>query len=94
MKKLRSGGIWGGFGGLSGVILNDVGLKLDCLGSCGCYVAHFGKQDGCQDGHLGDQECQDEARWRSRGCKIELRWHSGLEIRSFYNNLNISFYAS
>ena len=85
-EKLRSGGIWGGRGGLSEAILNDVGSKLACLGSCWCYVVHFGQQDGCQDGHLGDQECQDEPRWRPRGCKIELRWHPGLEIGSFYNN--------
>ena len=92
-EKSRSGGIWGGLGGLSEAILNDVGSKLACLGSCWCYVAHFGQQDGCQDGHLGDQECQDEPRWRPRGCKIELRWHPGLESGSFYINLGDIFDA-
>ena len=86
-EKSRSGGIWGGLGGLSEAILDDVGSKLACLGSCWCYVAHFGQQDGCQDGHLGDQECQDVPRWRPRGCKIELRWHLGPEIERFYSNL-------
>ena len=92
-EKFRSGRIWGGLGGLSGAILNDVGSKLACLGSCWCYVAHFGQQNGCQDGHLGDQECQDEPRWRPRGCKIELRWHPGLESGSFYINLGVIFDA-
>ena len=78
VEKSRSGGIWGGLGGLSEAILNDIGSKLACLGSCWCYVAHFGQQDGCQDGHLGDQERQDERRWRPRGGKIEPRWHPGL----------------
>ena len=92
-EKLRSGGIWGGLGGLSGAVLNDVGSKLACLGSCWCYAAHFGQQNGCQDGHLGDQECQDEPRWRPRGCKIELRWHPGLESGSFYITLGDIFHA-
>ena len=92
-QNSRFGGIRGGPGGLLEAILNDVGSKLACLGSCWCYVVHFGQQDGCQDGHLGDQECQDEPRWRPRGCKIELRWHPGLEIRSFYINFGIIFDA-
>ena len=92
-EKSRSGGIWGGLGGLSEAILNDIGSKLACLGSCWCYVAHFGQQDGCQDGHLGDQERQDEPRWRPRGGKIEPRWHPGLEIGSFYVNFGIIFGA-
>ena len=91
--KLRSGGIWGGLGGLSGAILNDVGSKLARLGSCWCYVAHFGQQDGCKDRHLGDQERQDEPRWRPRGCKIEPRWHPGLRIRSFESNFGIILVA-
>ena len=73
--------------------MNDIGSKLACLGSCWCYVAHFGQQDGCQDGHLGDQERQDEPRWRPRGGKIEPRWHPGLEIGSFYINFGIIFGA-
>ena len=86
LKKIEFGGIWGCLAGLSGGILDDVGSKLACLGSCWCYVAHFGQQDGCQDGHLGDQE-------RPRGCQSQLRWHPGLEIRSFYINFGIIFDA-
>ena len=92
-QNSRSGGICGGPGGLLEAILNDVGSKLACLGSCWCYVVHFGQQNDCQDGHLGDQECQDEPRWRPRGCKIELRLHPGLESGSFYINLGVIFDA-
>ena len=65
-EKSRSAGIWEGLGGLSEAILNDIGSKLACLGSCWCYVEHFGQQDGCQHGYLGDQEWHDEPRWRPR----------------------------
>ena len=54
-EKSKPGRIWGGLGGLSEAILNDIGSKLACLGSCWCYVAHFGQQDGCQDGILGSK---------------------------------------
>ena len=40
-QNSRSGGIWGGLGGLLEAILNDVGSKLACLGSCWSYVAAF-----------------------------------------------------
>ena len=88
-EKSSSGGIWGGLAGLSGGILDDVGSKLACLGSCWCYVAHFGQQDGCQDGHLSDQEYQDEPRWR----QIAPSWHLGFEIHSFYFNFGFMFDA-
>ena len=40
-QNSRSGGLWGGPGGLLEAILNDVGSKLACLGSCWSYVATF-----------------------------------------------------
>ena len=40
-QNSRPGGIWGGPGGLLEAILNDVGSKLACLGSCWSYVATF-----------------------------------------------------
>ena len=52
-------GSWEVLGVSQGGILKDVGSKLTLLGSCWCYVAHFGQQD--------------EPRWRPRGCKIEPR---------------------
>ena len=40
-QNSRSGGLWGGLGGLLEAILNDVGSKLACLGSCWSFVATF-----------------------------------------------------
>ena len=73
--------------------MKDVGSKLACLGSCWCYVGHFGQQDGCQDGHSAIKNAKMSQDGAQEAAKLSQDGILGSKFGSFYFNFGVIFGA-